>query len=266
MLFSQGAQPSFEQKEKKKAGSKKNPFANQSVAQLKESKEKAIAAKDLASAAKYLDAMRIASTDQEVIKDILLEMADIYFELQEWVKAEKAYNEFILLYPGAVRFEYAYDKAIACGLKLTLDFDRDQTKTQEVLKLANEFIAVHPTSEFKDHVQEMADQCHQRLLESDIGIFKFYLKSNKLKAAQIRLDTIGKEHIPFLPDYKPQSIELRIELAQAKNDTADQLRAQIELATLFPENDITKRWVTDIAEIKTQLASLEKETSDHAST
>ena len=102
--------PEFDSKDKK--AHKKNPLADKPLAELKRDKEKAFKAKDLATAVKYLDAMRAACTDPEMIEDILLEMADIYYELQEWTKAERAYNEFVLLYPGATRCDYAHYRAI----------------------------------------------------------------------------------------------------------------------------------------------------------
>ena len=41
-----------------------------------------------------------------------LQMADLYYQQEEWTKAERAYNEFVLLYPGAARCDYAHYKAV----------------------------------------------------------------------------------------------------------------------------------------------------------
>lgn len=257
MLFSQNKQkPEFDSKSKK--AHKKNPFSDKSFAELKEAKEKAIKTKDLAAAVKYLDAMRGACTDPEILKDILLEMADIYFELQDWPKAERAYNEYVLLYPGAARCDYAHYQAITCGMSLTLSPDRDQTKTQETLKLAEQFFTDHPKSIYLEKVTQLATQCREKLLESDISIFNFYVQSNNFKAAQKRLDLISKEHIPQLPTYQPRTLELSIQLAQAQNNTESVLRTQLELGQKFPEHEITKRLAIDLPSIKTQLASLEQ--------
>jgi outer membrane assembly lipoprotein YfiO len=242
----------------KKGSPKKNPLADKPFAQLKEGKEKALKQNDLATAVKYLDAMRLGCTDLEMAKDILLEMADIYYQLQEWTKAEKAYNEFILLYPGATRCAYAHYRAIECGWKLTLTPDRDQTKTEETLKLCQQFYATHPKSEYVDNVTRLATQCREKLLESDINIFNFYLKGNNLKAAQKRLDLITKEHLPDLPSAQPQVFEISFSLAQAQNNTQAALRAQLALGEQFPDHAITKRLVPDLPTVKTQLASLEQ--------
>jgi outer membrane assembly lipoprotein YfiO len=257
MLFSQNKQkPEFDVKDKK--GHKKNPLLDKSFKELKELKDKAVQTKDLATAVKYLDAMRGVCTDPELLKDILLEMADIYFELQEWTKAERAYNEFVLLYPGAMRCDYAHYRAIVCATNLTLTPDRDQTKTEETVKLAEEFITNHPKSSYLEKVIQLTAQCREKLLESDVLIFNFYMNSKNFKAAQKRLDLICKERIAQLPTCQPLTLELSIQLAQAQNNTESVLRAQLELGQKFPDHETTKRLVNDLPNIKMQLASLEQ--------
>ncbi len=256
-MFPQKQAPDLSSKGKK-GTPRKNPLADKPFAELKEGKEKALKQNDLATAVKYLDAMRLNCTDPEMVKDILLEMADIYYQLQEWTKAEKAYNEFILLYPGATRCAYAHYKAIECGWKLTLTSDRDQTKTEETLKLCQQFYANHPKSEYVDQVTLLATQCREKLLESDTNIFNFYLKGNNFKAAQKRLDLITKEHLPDLPSAQPQVLEISFSLAQAQNNSEAALRAQLTLGEKFPDHAITKRLVPDLPTVKTQLASLEQ--------
>ena len=258
MLFSKNMKkPQFDSKEKKKTP-RKNPLADKSFIELALGKDKALRSNDLATAVKYLDAMRLVSTDHEQIQKTLLEMADLYFKLEDWIKAEKAYNEFVLLYPGSTRCDYAHYKAVECGIKLTLTIDRDQTKTQETLELAQQFINTYTQSEYLEAVTKLKVECNQKLFESDINIFNFYVNNKNFKAAQIRLDTLCKEHVPQLPTVEPQVLELSIKLAQAQNNTQGVLVTQLELAQKFPEHDITKKWVADVTQLKTQLASLEQ--------
>ena len=61
----------------------------------------------------------------------------------------------MFLYPGAAKCAYAHYKAVDCGWKLTLDPDRDQTKTQETLKLAEQFLVDHPKSEYLEEVTKL---------------------------------------------------------------------------------------------------------------
>lgn len=238
--FGAGQKPVFEPKEKKKIP-KKNPLLDKPYTELKRGKEAAKKSNDTATMLLHLDAMRIVTTDPEEAAQILLEMAGIYFTQEEWVKAEKAFNEFVLLYPSAKQCDYAHYKAIQCGWNLTLSFDRDQTKTQEVLQLAQQFFTDHPQSEFSDQVSKLALNCQEKLLASDVNIFNFYVKGKNYKAANARLELINKEYKNELPSSQPQILELTLELAYAQNDQNKIILAQNELLTKFPDLAISKQ-------------------------
>lgn len=247
-----GQKPNFEEKENKKKP-RKNPLVEKPMPELKKGLEQALKAKDFATALKHLDAMRMVCTDHDQIREILLQMADLYYQQEEWTKAERAYNEFILLYPGAARCDYAHYKAVECGFKLTSEPDRDQTKTQEVLTLADQFITGHSKSEFMPAVIKLATDCREKLLASDTAVFNFYLTRNNFKAAQKRLDLISKEHTPKLPDTQPKVLEMTIQLAQAQNDQIKMWETQLQLVDKFPNNDITKRLVMFPEQIRANL-------------
>ena len=269
---SNAPKPQFDPQEKKKKSIKKNPLSNKSFAQLKEGKTKALEKKDLPSALKHLDAMRIACTDNrknndhEAIKDILLEMGQLYVQLEDWTKGEKAYSEFILLYPSAAQCDFAHYQAIVCGFNLTLTPDRDQTKTQEVIDRASKFVIEYPKSSHLPQVTTLLTQAREKLLESEIGIFNFHLHSKHYKAAQLKIESITQEHITYLPAQEPKALELTIQLAQAQNNQREQLKAQLALGQKFPEHEITKKLVTDLPAIEIQLASLEPKLLGHPST
>ncbi len=140
------------------------------------------------------------------------------------------------------------------GLNSPLEPDRDQTKTQEVLVLADQFITDHSKSEFLPAVTKLATECREKLLASDTNIFNFHLKRNNFKAAQKRLDMISKDHAPKLPDTQPKVLEMTIQFAQAQNDQVKVWQTQLQLVDRFPDSDITKRLALVPDEIRTQLA------------
>lgn len=262
MLFSskETPKPDFNSKDKKRTPHK-NPLANKPYAQLKKGKEEALKKKDLPAAIKHIDAM-IGHKDCPASEQgwfLRLELADLNYDLQEFTKAEKIYNEFVLLYPGSDRCDYAHYRAIICGWKLSSEPDRDQTKTQETLKMAQEFLKLYKKSEYTQKVEVLAEQCQEKLFLSDVGIFNFHFKNKNFKAAQRRLDLIGNEHIANLPKQEPLYLELSVTLAQAQNNTLDSLRKQIELAQKFPDHERSKKLVPDLPSVQMQLAALEKE-------
>lgn len=238
----------FQKKEKK--GTHKNPLTQKPLAELKTEKDTLVARKDYETAAKYLDAMRMVATDTEELKQCLLQMADLYFIMQDWAKAERAYQEFVMLYPGAEKYEYAYAQAAKCGKKLISEPDRDQSKTEEVLKFCQEFIDTHKTSDYLTEITQIATECRETLFASEINVFNFYFNSKNYKAAQKRLDTLSKEYIPTLAAAEPKTLELTIQLAQAQNNTQGMLEAQFKLVSKYPDNDVTKNMIAHPEQIK----------------
>lgn len=235
---------------KDKKGPHKNKLALKPLAELKEGLERALQENDYETATKYLDALRMVCTDTEELKNILLQLADLYYKREAWSKAEKAYQEFVMLYPGADKYQYAYTQAAKCGQQLTAEPDRDQTKTQEVLKFCQDFIDSHQKSEYLDTITQIATQCREKLLASDVNVFNFYLNNKNYKAAQKRLDIISKEHVPQLPSAEPKTLELTIQLAQAQNNPQNLLDAQFKLVSKYPDNDVTKNLIAYPEQIK----------------
>lgn len=243
--------PDFAKPDKKdKKGPHKNKLALKPYNELQEGLAKAIEQKDYETATKYLDAMRMVCTDAEELKSILLQLADLYYTREEWSKSERAYQEFVMLYPGATKCDYAHFRAVLCGVKLTCQPDRDQTKTQEVLKLADEFIITHKNSEYLQQVTQLATDCRERLFASDINVFNFYLNNKNYKAAQKRLDIICKEHVPTLASAEPKTLELTIQLAQAQNNSQNLLEAQFKLVSKYPDMEITKNLISQPEQVK----------------
>lgn len=257
MSFGQNKKPSFGTGEGKKKP-RKNPYLDKEYSHVVKEKEKALKNNDLKTALKCLDALRILSNKDNEIQETLLEMGHLYAKQENWEKAEHAYHEFVLYYPSAPKIEFAALKEIECGWKLTSSPDRDQTKTQDVLKLTQQFAKQFPKSEQLKNVKKYATWCQEKLFTADESIFNFHMHRGSYKVAQRRLDLIVKNRIPELPSFEPRAYELTIQLAQAQNNTESLLRAQLDLGQKFPEHEITQRLVTDLPAVRTQLTSLEK--------
>jgi outer membrane assembly lipoprotein YfiO len=249
--------PNFDKKEEKKPKRAKSSLAGIPYPKLKKSKDDYVAKGLKAEAAKYLERMIPLCDDHEESCNLLMELADIYFDVQDYTKAEKTYQEFVLLYPGNKKVEYAHFRVIDCGFKLTLDPERDQTKTEEILTACQEFLKKSEFTHYKTDISAIAAQCTQKLLDHEINIFSFYLGRSSFKSAHARLETICKEFTLQLPACEPQFLELQYRLALAENKTQDILKTQWQLAQRFPEHEVTKKLVTDLPTLTLQIAQLE---------
>src|SRR5205085_11210694 len=138
--------------------------------------------------------------DVTVIGEHLLEIADLLCLEGLFEKAAQKYAEYVALYPGGEKVEYALFKAIENSFACTLSNDRDQTKTEETLALAEAFLKQDHLNTYSSQVVEIRDKCYQKLAESELNICAFYVQRGRLKPAEKRLTTIRDTWLSKLPD------------------------------------------------------------------
>jgi len=203
--------------------------------ELKKEKERQIARGDKYLAIKYLERMAPLCSDLGERAAILLELADLLFETKHMVKAERLYLEFMNLFPGDERTEYAHYRALVCCFDQISDYYRDQTKTQEAVELAQQFLSRKEVFvKYTTEVVGILQQCHEKLLESEMNIFNFYLKQGKMLAAETRLKNIEKEYIALLPEQEPLILTAGCNLAEKKQDPILLAEKKAELDAKFP--------------------------------
>jgi outer membrane assembly lipoprotein YfiO len=161
--------------------------------ELKEKKDECLKNNDMETAIKYLDRMMHLKTDLNELKSLMLEMAQMLFDKKDYAKASQMFNKFALLYPGSDEVELAMYQAIISNSNLMLDAEHDQSKTIETKELAQAFLERPSFTHYKKEVEIIAKQCDERLLESDINVFNFYMSRGNYVAANTRLEGIKKD-------------------------------------------------------------------------
>lgn len=152
------------------------------------------------------------ATDQNILAEALIALADLYYSYQHNLdKAASTYEKFATLFPGSEQADYAGYKSIVCLFYNTLIAERDQTSTTHAIKLAGTFLKRTNNETYKKEVEDIVKQCYYRLFESEKSIFLFYVKQKKYIAAQNRLKYIkenimeklenGKAELDTLQDY-----------------------------------------------------------------
>jgi len=225
-----------ERKKTKEPRKKKKRFGQLGYEELKKEKDRQIARGDHYLAIKYIEQMIPLCTDLGELSSIMLELADLLFKSELFVKAERLYKEFLSMYPGDPKAEYASYQAIVCCHKQTSDFFRDQTKTKEAIELAHEFIARKEV--FTTHLEDVVkilQTCQEKMMQSEMNVFNFYIKQGNFLAAQTRLDNIGKEYIPILPHNEPLILQAACTLAEKQNDLVLLAEKKSDLQERFPE-------------------------------
>ena len=196
--------------------------------ELKKSKDEFVKSGNKASAIKFLERMVPICNDLNELKSFMLELAQLLHETGDYAKASKMYHEFTLLYPGSDEVEYAMYQAIASSFKQILDAEHDQTKTVETRELAQTFLDRASFATYKKEVQEVALKCDERLLESEINIFNFYMKRSNFMAAKTRLSTIKQAYSEkSIPD-----IGIRIALLEKNYNAVAPVMATVPVAVV----------------------------------
>lgn len=252
------------QKEKKKVVKKAQDRTGKTVStmpydQLKAKKELVVKDKDFFSAIKYLEEMiRICENHAEK-QELMLELGQYWFDRKEYKQAQRLYKDFKDLYPGSDHIGLVMRREIECSFAQLLSYDRDQTLTQDVLKLCSEFMERKQV--FAEHVPAIVDiekQCRQRLFEHEIGVAEFYLFRGNFIAAQKRIDIITKQFGGTSFVVEPHALDFKIRLAQATNDNFSAMKYKVELAQKYPEDAKALPFVASLPDLKLELAALEK--------
>jgi outer membrane assembly lipoprotein YfiO len=237
--------PAYAIKKNKPSKKKKKnkTITEMSFLELQEAKDKRLAKKDTEGAIRYLEKMMTTCSDKDDIAAVLIELADLFFDSGKLVQAEKLYSQFYALYPGNDNVEKAHYKAILCCFYLTLDNDRDQSKTQETLTLTNSFLDRKEI--FKTYTQDVSSiqqKCYEKLCQSSLNIAEFYLKRGKSKdliAANLRLDSVRNEYLDKVPSLEPRVLALEIDYAVKTKDFVGAEQKRTLLAHRFPGGKAT---------------------------
>jgi outer membrane assembly lipoprotein YfiO len=213
---------------------KKNP-KTMTLLELRQVKVLALQDDNLPLAATYLEHIITQATDQLILKDSRLELADIQFDLGNMDKAAAYYSTFVLLYPGSSQCEYAEYKAILCRFYGMMSCDRDQTKTKEALVLARAYLENNVYRQYKEQVQDIKQQCLTRLFESEKYIFDFHLKQANFTGAQQRIMNIRNTYHEIMPEIEPAILTLEIRLAIAQDNQEIRQTKESELLAKYPD-------------------------------
>lgn len=187
----------------------KKTLSNMDFDELKTSKEDCLKNGDKRAAIKFLERMAQIRNDLEDLKGVMLELAQLLYETEDYKRASDMYNKFVLLYPGCEEVEQSMYRAIFCMSKIILDAEHDQTKTIETKELAQDFLNRSSFTQYRKEVEAILTQCEERLLENEICIFNFYLGRCNYVAAQTRLANIKETYaVKTIPDIQTKIASL----------------------------------------------------------
>lgn len=125
-----------------------------------------------------------------------LGIADAHFLNKDYIEAAAAYEDFRKLHPRHEKAEYALYRQAMSHYHQVNRIDTDQTPVKNALTVFESYIAQYPSGEFIQQVQEKVRECHDKQLQYEIYVGRFYLKSERFPAAVGRFE----EALRMFPD------------------------------------------------------------------
>lgn len=149
-----------------------------------------------------------------------LGIADSYFENEQYIDAEVAYNSFVELHPTNPNVSYAMFQLGMCHYHQMQTIDRDQTETIKARKEFERLMARFPQSKFAIMAEKNLREVKQRLAEHEFYVGEFYYRTEKYEAALKRFERIQRDYANLGLDYKTnrfiEETKQRIKEAEAR--------------------------------------------------
>lgn len=125
-------------------------------------------------------------------------IADAYFLNKDYIEAAAAYEDFRKLHPSHERAGYALFRQGMSYYNQINRIDTDQIPVKNALSIFESYLKSYPGGEFKAEAAEKIRDCHDRQLQYEIYVGRFYLKTDKYPAAIARFEGALKA-FPDLP-------------------------------------------------------------------
>ena len=177
-------------------------------------------------------------------------LGDSKFFMEEYEEAVVSYNEYLTYYPDG---EYAPQATLRLGLcyyKRLNSIDRDQTNTEEALKIFRNLKSKFPAYASENQVDEKIEKLLNMLAEKEYYVAKFYKKLGYRKSSEARLKNLVENY--FGTEIWPKAaLDYAEFLVQ---DRERKLQAIPILTRIMKQKDATKY----LAEVSSLLKSLEE--------
>lgn len=113
-----------------------------------------------------------------------------YYAAREYTKSIQSSQRFLGIHPGNKDAAYAYYLVALCYYEQISDVERDQKDTQQALSALNDVLRRFPDTRFAVDARLKIDLVNDHLAGKEMDIGRFYERSGKWLAAQIRFRNV----------------------------------------------------------------------------
>lgn len=218
----------------------KKKISDMNIEELRGVKEYVLSFGNIDWGKKMIDRMIRISDDQEEVRRLRLELADILFDEGKMKQAAKVYHLYIKLYPGSKNRDEIEYKEILARFYARSAPPRDQSSTKKAYRLAHVYLNTHSgEKKYMQEVQKIAQTCQTDMYSAEIDVLNQYYTRNQFTGAHTRLAHIEKEFLPAMKHIEPELIEWKIALAEKQGHTEIVAESMETLKQKFPEHETT---------------------------
>lgn len=220
-----------------------------SLQELSDKSTEALKKNKREEAINYLEEIIGRFPDNANISRYKMQLAETYFKDGRYAAAQEVYEHLNQFYPSDKSAEYAKYKSIQSMFKQSLNSDCDQTETEEVVKLCQEYLQNTSYNQYKNEIIAMRKECENKLIDKEVYVFNFYIKESTkdpkrkhqfLDAAHNRIKFIREKYLADHPTLEPQILYLESKLAQREKNKTLVKETINTLTQKYPESQYTQ--------------------------
>ncbi|UOD33715.1 outer membrane protein assembly factor BamD [Deferribacteraceae bacterium V6Fe1] len=195
-------------------------------------------------AAEAFEQSILEADNPEIAAQAQLFLADSYFFLNQFDEAIPSYEEYLDIYPDNEYAKQALYRLALCYYKQIDTIDRDQTNTIKALenfkKLKDRFPEYAKTVETNAKIKELREM----LAEREYYVAKFYLRTKKFKAAEMRFKTVLEQY-PDTEIFPKAAIDYAEYIVERSNNKTE----AIAILTQALKNENGKKYLKSVSNL-----------------
>lgn len=146
-----------------------------------------------------------------------LKVADVYFEMRNYIQAQYQYKYYHELHPKEKNSDYAlFRSGLSLYKQLPKAVDRDLSKASEVLKVWRQTLVKHPGTKYTKKILDFQQKLIKKMGKKELYIANFYYKQDRCISAQGRINKLFTQYPTFMSN--PKALKIAIYCAKDLED------------------------------------------------
>lgn len=158
-----------------------------------------------------------------------------YYVAKDYTKSVQAAQRFLSIHPGNRDAPYAYYLIGMCYYEQISDVTRDQKTTQLALDSLTEVARRYPNTRYAADARIKVDLVNDHLAGKEMEIGRFYERSGKWLAAQLRFRNVVEKY--QTTSHAPEALYRMVETNLALGIPAEAQKAAAVLGSNYPGNE-----------------------------